>query len=123
MSENVFEAGDPFEDPAWKETEKPKRKRRNGRLIGCPLPWFVWVFPLVKSKEQLGVALYLYRRCCICSEATVTVPTAELTELRIGRWAKYRLLLSLEKAGILRIINHGRRTMKVRLCYWPDPPS
>ena len=56
MSENVFEAGDPFEDPAWKETEKPKRKRRNGRLIGCPLPWFVWVNAALSRRTPVSDA-------------------------------------------------------------------
>jgi hypothetical protein len=93
-----------------------------GRYIGCSVPWFMWVIRLVKSKEQLALALYLYRRCCVCHSDTVTVPTGELEELLdIGRWGKYRLLPALEQAGVLRVKENGRHTMKVQLCCWPDP--
>jgi hypothetical protein len=119
MSSDIFVDGDPLEDPHGRKTKKPKR---SGRLIGCPVPWFVWVFPLVKSKEQLALALYLYRRCCICNSDTVTVPSSEITELLdFSRWGKYRALLALEQAGILRREENGGRTTKVRLCSWPDP--
>jgi hypothetical protein len=120
MNNDIFVDGDPLDDPHWRKTPKAKR---SGRFMGCSLPWFVWMFPLVKSKEQLAVALYLYRRCCICRSDTVTVPTGELVELGLGRWGKYRLLLSLEQVGILQVKDHGRRTVKVRLCSWPEPPS
>jgi hypothetical protein len=118
---NIFEADDPFEDPHWQKTPKPKR---SSRLIGCPLPWFAWVFPLVKSKEQLAMALYLYRRCSICNSDTITVPNDEIDELLdISRWGKHRQLIALEQGGILRIKDTGRRMAKVQLCYWPDPPQ
>jgi hypothetical protein len=122
MSKDIFEDGVPFKDPHWQKATKPKR--RIGRLIGCQLSWFAWVFPLVKSKEQLALALYLYRRCCICHSDTVTVPTDELVELLgVGRWGKYRLLPALEQAGILWIRLNGRQTIMVQLRCWPDPPS
>lgn len=121
MSNDIFVDGDSLEDPHWWKMRKPKR---SSRLIGCPVSWFAWVFPLVKSKEQLAVALYLYRRCCICNSHTVTVPSNEITELlNFSRWGKYRTLLALEQAGILRREENGGRTTKVRLCSWPDPPT
>ncbi len=116
---DVFEDGDPFNHPSWQ-----KSQRKSDRFIGCPVPWLAWVAPLTKSKEQLIVALYLYRRCCICRSNTVTVPTEELEELGIGRWGKYRMLPLLEQAGVLRITETSRQeTLKVRLLHWPDPPS
>ena len=107
---------------AWSKTPEAKR---SSRLIGCPLPWFAWVFALVKSKDQLALALYLYRRCCIRNSDTITVPNDELDELLgISRWAKYRQLTALERAGILRIKGASRwRMAKVQLCHWPEPPS
>jgi hypothetical protein len=101
VNPGIFEDRDPFDDPNWQKTTKPRRRAE--RLIGCPMPWFAWALPLVKSKEQLAVALYLYRRCCICRSSTVTVPTNELEEIGISRVAKYRLLLALEQAGAIRI--------------------
>jgi hypothetical protein len=120
MSNDIFVDGDPLEDPHWQKTKKPKR---SGPLIGCPVPWFVWVLPLVKTKNQLAMVFYLYRRCCVCNSDTVTVPNDEVKELLdISRWGKRRYLVALEQAGILRIRETGRRMAKVQLCYWPDPP-
>jgi hypothetical protein len=121
MSNDVFVEDDPLKDPHWRKTAK---KKGSSRFMGCPVPWFAWVLPLAKSKEQLALAMYLYRRCCICRHDTVTVPTNEVMELLgIGRWGKYRLLPAMEQAGILRIKQNGRQTMKVQLCSWPDPPA
>jgi hypothetical protein len=123
MSDDLFiDGGDPLDDPHWQKT-KTTKLRRSGRHMGCPLPWFVWVFPLVQSKEQLGLAFYLYRRCCICRSDTVTVPNNEIRDLMdVSRFGKCRMLKSMEEAGILRIEENGRQTTKVRLCHWPDPP-
>jgi hypothetical protein len=121
MTDDVqFVNGDPLKDPAW-EAQKPKR--RSSRHIGCSVSWFAWVLPLVRSKQQLALALYLYRRCSICRSKTVTVPTGQLTEFGISRWGKMRLLLWLERAGILAIEQTPGQTAKVRLLHWPDPPD
>jgi hypothetical protein len=120
MRNDIFVDGDPLEDPHWRKTPKAKRSSRH---MGCPLPWFVWMLPLVKSKDQLAMALYLYRRCCICKSDTITVPNNEITELLdFSGWGKYRALLALEKAGVLRREENGGRTTRIRLCSWPDPP-
>ena len=117
-----FPTGDPFDDPAWKKSEK-KPRRSGGRHIGCPVAWFAWVFPLVRSKEQLLVALYLYKRCHVCGRSTVSVPTGDLTEFGLSRFAKYRALAVLEGAGIVRVEERadGQTTM-VTLIHWPNPP-
>jgi hypothetical protein len=122
MSGGIFEDGDPFKDPAWQKATKP---RRSGRFIGCPVPWFLWVLPRVgDGKTQLTVALYLYRRCCIAKSDTITVPNSEIEELfDLSRWAKCRALAALERAGVIKRIENGRRAVKVRLCAWPEPSS
>lgn len=117
MNTDIFGKGDPFDDPSWRKATK----RRADRFIGCSVPWLAWVLRRVKSKEQLALALCVYRRCCVQNSDTVTVPTEELTELGIGRWAKYHLVPKLEQAGVLRVLETGRGTIKVRL-HWPDPP-
>ena len=122
MSNDIFVDGDPLEDPHWRKTPKAKRSSRH---MGCPLPWFVWMLPLVKSKDQLAMALYLYRRCCICNSDTVTVPNDEVEELLdFSRWAKCRALSGLEQARVLRRIgrNGWRHATKIQLCCWPGPP-
>lgn len=89
------------------------------RLIGCPLEWFTWVLDLTRSKEQLALALYLYRRACILRSATVTVPNGELAELGFGKWSKYRLLRSLEDAGVVCVEQRNGRAARVTLSRWP----
>ena len=123
MSKDIFEdGGDPFADPAWQKATKPKRR---SRIIGCPVPWFTWLFARVndQGKNQLAVALYLYRRCCFCNSDTVVVPIDAIEELLdMSRWAKSRTLRALERAGVLWIVENGKKLVRVRLCAWPDPP-
>jgi len=91
-------------------------------MIGCRLAWFEWVLPLVKSKNQLAFALLLYRRCCICKSAKVTVPTDVFESLGISRHGKRRLLLALERAGVIRVEEtQNGRVGKVTLLNWPEP--
>ena len=119
MSDDIFADGDPFNDPAWRKM----KRRRAERMIGCPLSWFGSVVPRVKGKSQLAMAFLLYRRCCICKSATITVPTHEFESLDISRYGKYRLLLALERVGIIRVETRRRGQVgKVTLINWPEPP-
>ena len=96
-----------------------KPKRQPTPFIGCPVPWFAWVLPRVKSKEQLALALYLYRRCCVCRSNTVTVPAGQLKQIGLGRWGKYRLLAALEESGVIHIERwENGQAIKVRLVGW-----
>jgi hypothetical protein len=80
------------------------------------------VLPLVKSKGQLAFVLLLYRRCCICGSATVTVPTEAFESMDISRYGKHRLLLAVERAGIIRVEETQRgQAGKVTLLNWPEP--
>jgi hypothetical protein len=119
MNDDIFEDGDPFQDPAWR---KLKKSQRWVPYVGCPLVWFKWVFPLVRSQNQLAAALLLYRRCCVCKSATVEVPTDAFESTGISRWGKHRQLLTLEQAGVIRIEPTQRgRVGKVTLINWPEP--
>jgi hypothetical protein len=124
--DDLFEQGDPFEDRVWKEEESPKQKPKrslSARYVGCPLEWLQWVVPRTKSKQQLLVALYLYRRCHVCHSRTVDVPTRDLAEnWGISRTTKYRVLGHLEQAGVVAVWSRNGRTIKVTLSHWPDPP-
>ena len=94
----------------------PKRYQRENRHIGCPLEWLKRVLPLVKSKEQLAVALWLHRRRAVCRNEVFTVPNQELgKELGLGRLVKYRALKHLEEAAVIAIVRAGKRALKVRI--------
>src|SRR5262249_394731 len=119
MNEDLSDDGqDPFVD-----TAQQKPKRRSGRHIGCPVPWLAWGLPLVRSKGQLALSLYLYRRWFLCRSDPVTVPPEGRSEIGVGGWSKDRLVIAVERAGIVRIEEErGRKTIKAQLNHWPDSP-
>ena len=94
----------------------PKKRRRVNHHIGCPVEWLKRVLPLVKKKEQLGVAIWLYRRRAICGSELFTVPNNKLLEdLGISRKVKYQTLRHLEKAGAIALIRNGKHAQQVRI--------
>jgi hypothetical protein len=65
---------------------------------------------VVKSKDQLVVAVYLWRRRIICGgDATFDVPNGELKTLGISRKVKLRTLDLLAAAGLIVFV---QRTAK-----------
>jgi hypothetical protein len=117
MSENLLQGGDPFDDPRWKATKKPTHaRRRSEAYIGCPVAWLKRVLPIVKSKDQLAVALYLHRRRVVCGNEVFSIPNAELyAALGITRQTKYRTLRHLEQAGVIALVRDGRQAIRARL--------
>jgi hypothetical protein len=117
MSDDVFQTGDPFDDPLWHAVETPKRGR-NARLVGCPVAWLKRVLPLVRSKEQLAIALWLHRRRAVCGSEVFSVPNRELDEeLGLSRYSKYRALHHLEQAGIIAVTQGGKRATRIKLLW------
>jgi hypothetical protein len=95
----------------------PKR-RRTGQHIGCPVPWLKRLYPLVESKQQLVIGLWLYRRSTVCGGGWFTVPNAELLrDLGLSRHTKYRAMGGLEKAGVVKLSRKSPRRVLVRLCW------
>ena len=90
---------DGFEDikPATGSKRKAKSKpKQAGRFIGCPLWWLKVVLPVVQSKNELVVALALWRLRTIYGRRTFTVANSYvLAELGTNRWTKYRALKRL----------------------------
>jgi hypothetical protein len=65
------------------------RTNTGARHIGCPLWWFTQVYPAVRGKGELAVALYLYRLRVIQRSCTVKVSNERLSaELGIDRFTK-----------------------------------
>lgn len=101
-------------------SDSPRKRFRNvdtGRHIGCPLSWFKLVFPIVRGKNELAVALYLYRLRSVRRSRSITVSnTTLLAELGIDRFAKYRALERLAAAGIITVKRHHKRALKIVFC-------
>ena len=95
----------------------PKRRRADPH-IGCPVEWLKRVLPLVNTKEQLAVAIWLHRRRVVCHNEPFTVPNKALREdLGLSRQVKYVTLQHLEEAGAIALIRDDKHTLQVRLLW------
>jgi hypothetical protein len=59
------------------------------------------MLPVVRTPDQLAVALLLYRQCLRKRSRTVAFSNGDLAELGISRQTKYRALDYLREAGAL----------------------
>jgi hypothetical protein len=111
--EDLFDdsKGDPLADvPSAEEVDAGRH------IIGCPLEWFKLVFSVVRGKNELAVALYVYRLCIVRGNHTAIISNVRLlTELGIDRFAKYRALRRLVDAGIVKIRRRGAGSLEVTL--------
>jgi hypothetical protein len=98
-------------------SQSPQRRPRStadSRHIGCPLSWFRLVFPIVRGKNELAVALFIYRQRAIHRSRTVVVTNARLlADLGIDRYAKYRTLRRLADTGLITIRRHNKRALEI----------
>jgi hypothetical protein len=93
-------------------------RRGSANHIGCPVAWLKRVLPVVNTKEQLAVAIWLHRRRAVCGKTTFTVPNRALfEELGLTRSAKYHTLSHLERAGVIVVAHDSKRTLRVRLLW------
>jgi hypothetical protein len=93
-----------------------KQRTPNEHFIGCPIWWLQRVLPVVSSKNQLVVAIYLCRRQAVCgARRTFDVPNSELKSLGISRQTKYQTLVRLEAAGVIRIKRKGKGALTVTI--------
>jgi hypothetical protein len=98
------------------DASAPKQRAPNEHLIGCPIWWLQRVLPVVSSKNQLVVAIYLWRRWVVCRyRKTFDVPNGELKSLGISRRTKYQTLARLEAAGVIKIRRKGRQALTVTI--------
>jgi hypothetical protein len=109
---------DPFDDPLWQQADATvtKRGRPDQHFIGCPLSWFKRVFPVVHGKNELAIALYLYRLSKVCGSRTMMVSNERLlAELGIDRYAKYRALRRLAEARIITLKHRHKHAIQVTI--------
>jgi hypothetical protein len=93
-----------------------KTKPVRVRQIGCPLDWFEQVYPIMKSKGELAVALYLWRLRVVTGSTTVTVTNKWLRKLKIDRHTKANAIRRLEQAGIVQADWGGQTAVEVTFC-------
>ena len=114
MSEDLWieQQQDALKDPP------PARRARvtadMSRHIGCPLWWFRLVFPIVRGKNELAVALYIYRLRAVRRSRTLTITNERLlAELGINRYAKRRALRRLATASVITLHHRGRTAVEI----------
>ena len=102
--DNLFEEGDPFDDPLWKTA---KTEPRTADFVGCPMAWLKQVLPHIQGASQLVVAQLVYRRWVLCGRRrTFEFPNADLNRLGISRPVKHKALAILEQAGLISVERH-----------------
>jgi DNA-binding transcriptional ArsR family regulator len=115
--EYVIRGGRRIEVGTIERHAAPKRRRAE-QHIGCPVEWLKRIRPLVNTRDQLLVAIWLHRRRAICRNELFTVPNKALQEdLGLSRRVKYRALSRLERAGVIALIRDGKHTPKVRFLW------
>jgi hypothetical protein len=89
---------------------RPRKAAKDpSHFIGCPVWWLRHVLPVVRSKYQLAVALYLWRRRIVCgNHKTFDVPNNELKSWGVSRKVKYQTLDRLAVAGVIKVSRKGR---------------
>ncbi len=98
-----------------KNRETPKKGRGAAKadpahFIGCPLRWFNVVRPILRSRDELAIALFLYRQRIVQGSLTITIANGRLSsEVGISRYTKYRAIKRLENAGIITVRRDGSK--------------
>jgi DNA-binding transcriptional ArsR family regulator len=123
--DDPFLEGDPFDDPLWKQAElmagAPPRPI-NGGYGTYSLVWLSKVLPVIRTPDQLAVALLLYRQCIRWRSTTVDLPNGDLKVLGISRQTKYRTLVLLKEAGAVTVARREGRdgqSLQVTLHWFP----
>jgi hypothetical protein len=83
------------------------------RFFGCPMWWLDAVLPIVKSKGELVVAIYLFRLRSVRHSKTVDVSNEWLLAHGIGRYTKSRVFRRLTQAGLIRVKQKGMASPRV----------
>jgi hypothetical protein len=94
------------------------RRKRAVRLVGVPWTYLTDICRLTEGRAALVVAIYIYRRTCVCHSLTVTLPSEELAELGVTRRRKSQVLAQLQQVRLIRVEILTGQTARVTLT-WP----
>ena len=117
--DELFDGNDPFDGPLWMEAERRAQAADAGvanlarAYVVFPMTWLERVLPLVRSPEQLVVAMLLYRH--LRYDRAVPISNSEFEGLGVSRHAKYRTLARLERAGLVTLERTTGHSVRVRL--------
>jgi hypothetical protein len=114
--DQLFQNGGDGLDGVAPPRRGPKVKAEDdpSRFIGCPLWWFEAVYPIVRSKGELAVAMFLYRQRIVQGSKTITVTNVRLSaEIGVSRYIKYRAIKILEDAGLISVRRSNKKALEL----------
>ena len=101
--DNLFEEGDPFDDPLW-AAKAAKTTTQASDFVGCPMAWLEQILPHVQGECQLMAAQLMYRQWVLQRRPrTFVFPSRDLKRLSIDRTAKAKMLARLEEADLISV--------------------
>lgn len=99
------------------------RHQRGERFLKGPIPWS-WLAQAARQPGRaLHVALVLWFWAGIKGRVEVPMPTTQVRSLGVSRYAAYRGLAALEKAGLVEVRRHRGRTPLVTILNPPQAVS
>jgi hypothetical protein len=98
-----------------KSSNKPPRHKSGQHFLKGPIPWN-WVAKAAKLPgKALHVGICIWYLAGLNRSGTVGLSMARLSELGVSRYAAYRGLNSLERAGLVRAVRCKGRLSRVEL--------
>lgn len=91
-----------------------KRKARKDAFVQVPLGWFEAATRATRS-PQAFIAVWLLHLAWKAKSQTFPVPNDQLGRCGVSRYAKYRALAKLERAGLITVDRRERKTLIITL--------
>jgi len=91
-----------------------KRKNRKDAFVLLPLGWFEAATRATRTPQAL-VSVWLLHLAWRAKSPTFPVPNGQLEQHGVSRYAKYRALARLERAGLITVDRRVRKTLIVTL--------
>lgn len=91
-----------------------KRRNRKDAFVKVPLWWLEAATKATRSPQVL-ISVWLLHLAWKAKSPIFPVPNGRLGQHGISRYAKYRALAKLEKAGLIAVERRDRKTLIVTL--------
>ena len=90
-------------------SQKPPRHRRGEKFLKGPIPWG-WLTEAAKQPgHAFHIGIALWHLSFMKRKKTVILSGKLLKDLKVDRFAGYRALTALEKAGLVSVERHRGR--------------
>jgi hypothetical protein len=100
---------------------KPPRHRQGEKFLKGPIPW-EWLTEAANQPGQaIHVGIALWQLSGMTDEKTVALSGTLLKDLGVSRFAGYRSLTALEKAGLVSVQRHPGRNPIVTILEFKKP--